>query len=517
MKLQFLLVLALMGPVLARAVEINEIMYNPAGDDAGNEWVEIYNLERFDLANWTIGDLSSNDTLVAIKVTDSQFAIVVENPLLFADSNASVYFAGSTIGNGLGNSGDTIYFYNQNKTLVDFVAYNSTFANGNNKTLEKYNNSWHESIANGGTPGYENSVFLFSENNSDISVNVTANVTENSTINYTNLTNSTNSSQNNTANITNSANTTNSTNSSINHANSTQNETNAADACFTFIQINTSKQIYEDEAIKFRHIVNSSSDNFSIIYWVEDLFGAVVKNPYETRTLTEKSFTPHPSERDTVYIIKSVLKTDCANATAEKIVIFKTNETFEDIPVKETKNETKKEEVNEDKTKFSYNLLYYDENITQNVEARAVVEIISDGEPHQIKITGYIYRGAKKYSDIYEESFTIDRNDKKSTELLFLTGASPGEYKMKIRINKDSQKTDYEITMNVTVISDFANATENNGETMNKTSNNMSATKTNTTSPPVVYQSKQSKLNAVIPIAIITVLAGLSAVLVWKR
>ena len=74
------------------------------------------------------------------------------------------------------------------------------------------------------------------------------------------------------------------------------------------LEINTTKSIYEDEAIKFKHIVNSSSSDFSIIYWVEDLFGEVVKDKYETKTLTQKSFTPNPDERDTTYIIKSILK-----------------------------------------------------------------------------------------------------------------------------------------------------------------------------------------------------------------
>ena len=142
--LLFLLIIA----NYAAAVEINEIMYNPAGDDTISEWIEIYNPENLDISNWTIGDLNSNDTLILVNLSNSQFAIITENLSLFSNSNASVYYAGSTIGNGLGNTGDTIFLYDANKTLVDFVSYNSTFANGNNYTIEKQNGSEKSLIVN---------------------------------------------------------------------------------------------------------------------------------------------------------------------------------------------------------------------------------------------------------------------------------------------------------------------------------------------------------------------------------
>ncbi len=323
--MKLLIVLFLLLLPVASAIEINEIMYNPVGDDSGNEWVEIYNPGHIDLSNWTIGDLSANKTLAAVRITDSDFLLVVENNRSFGNSNASIYYAGSLIGNGLGNSGDSVFLYDKNKTLIDSVAYNSTFANGNNKTLEKFNSSWQESIADGGTPGFENSVSFVVPNFTNQTNLTEANLTDNST-DQTNV--SANDTNQTSANLTN-----------ANQTNSTSNETANPPACVSSIKINATKEIYTDEAIKFRHIVNSSDDNFSIIYWVEDLFGNVVKSEYETKTISEKSFTPHLDERDTVYVIKSILK-GCNESYGEKMVAYKTEKEIADTPVNSTKQES---------------------------------------------------------------------------------------------------------------------------------------------------------------------------------
>ena len=504
LPLLVLIILAILPAVYA--IEINEIMYNPVGDDSGNEWVEIYLPEKINLSNWTIGDLASNDTLIPVKITDSAYAIVVENRSMFSDSNASVYYASSTIGNGLGNSGDTIFLYDLNKTIVDSVVYNSTFANGNNKTLEKFNGSWSESIAEGGTPGFENSA--------SFSIQNFTNSTINETINNTNSTNTT----------------------QINDTNPENQTEENNSACISEISINTTKEIWTDEAIKFRHIVNSSYENYSIVYWVEDLFGNVAKSQYETKTLAEKSFTPHPSERDTVYVVKSILK-GCNESYAEKTVIYITNESFNGSANENSDSESNdsgnEDSLPDEKPKFSYELLSYLEEIPQNSDASAVVRINSDENSHDIYIQVYIYRYSKKYSDIGEAEFTIGSAESNDEELNFFTNASPGQYKMKIKITKDELKTPYEITKNVTVIAGItADIQESGGEQNstgaalknetnapeNKTEIPKNITKQiNITNDPIVYQSKQAKSEYLVPIIIISILAVVSGVLIWKR
>ena len=36
------------------AIRINEVELNPAGDDSGNEWVELYSAEEIDLQGWRL-------------------------------------------------------------------------------------------------------------------------------------------------------------------------------------------------------------------------------------------------------------------------------------------------------------------------------------------------------------------------------------------------------------------------------------------------------------------------------
>ncbi len=492
MKPYILLFLALLPP--AAAVEINEIMYNPAGADRGYEWVELFNPDKLNLSNWTIGDLMSNDTLVAVKITNSSFAIIVENESLFNDSNASLYYAGPLIGNGLGNSGDTIHLYSSNGSVIDSVNYNNSFANGNNKTLEKHNNSWSESLNEGGTPGFNNSFHpLVNLTNSTFENETETNETGNTTINDTqgNQTNQTNVTNENT--------------------------------CIAEISINTTKEIYVEEKIKFKHIINSSED-FSIIYWIEDLFGNVVKDEYETETLTYKSYTPHPEEDDRVFVIKSVLK-GCKETYAERIIIYRKQEETRlsaEENEEETKEEEEKETAHEAKQQFSYSLLSYSEQIPRNSEASAVVEIISDNEPHLIKLTAYLYRGPKKYSGIAEHNFTLGKMESEAVELKFFTNASAGDYKLKVKINKDNQKTDYQLRANVTVVED-KNGSEKEPEAKKEKKTTKADEKpssrevVNITNPPVVYKSAKAKSEALVPIILISLLALVSAVLIWKR
>ena len=42
------------------AIRINEVELNPAGDDSGNEWVELYSEEEIDLQNWKLINGDSN-------------------------------------------------------------------------------------------------------------------------------------------------------------------------------------------------------------------------------------------------------------------------------------------------------------------------------------------------------------------------------------------------------------------------------------------------------------------------
>jgi len=137
-------------------LRINEVMYNPEGDDNNKEFVEIYHTSPLNLTGWVIGDSASNDTLTLLQYTNSSYSLIVEAGFNYSSIHSSIYSAGATIGNNLGNDGDSIYLYNSS-ILIDTASYNGTYAAGNGDTLEFCYENWQESSIIWGSPGSENS------------------------------------------------------------------------------------------------------------------------------------------------------------------------------------------------------------------------------------------------------------------------------------------------------------------------------------------------------------------------
>ncbi len=126
---------------LSNAVVINEIMYNPAGDDNNNEWVELYNNDSvsYNMSNWTIGDMNSNDSLRRLQGSDilpaGGYALIAEEGInLSRYPNATFFSAGAAIGNDLGNTNDAVFLFSD--SLLDNMSYSSSQGgNGNGKSL----------------------------------------------------------------------------------------------------------------------------------------------------------------------------------------------------------------------------------------------------------------------------------------------------------------------------------------------------------------------------------------------
>jgi len=159
---------------------VNEIMYDPPD---GNEWIELYNDYPFsiNLNSWNLTDNLKTDSFTCCFFSPNCSLIIPpQSYVLITDQKTTLYNStlynsplsnflnvcvdDNDIGNGLGNTGDTINL--SNKTTQTLVTYSSNQgANGNNKTLErKSDNTWDESIVNFGTPGKKNSIYdLISE------------------------------------------------------------------------------------------------------------------------------------------------------------------------------------------------------------------------------------------------------------------------------------------------------------------------------------------------------------------
>jgi len=305
------------------AAHINEVMYNPSGDDNNNEFVEIFGTDN--LSGFTIGDSNANDSFVLLQHADGNFSLVVEDGFNFTGLNCSIYSTGATIGDNLNNNNDGVFLYEQ-ELMVDTFSYDGSLANGNGKSLSFIENEWKESLAIGGTPCKENTL----ENSHINNTNQTANGTMNSTINDS-INQSINISLNVTLNETfnNTANTTinNTQNITINITiNTTQN--NTMHSCNISIWIETEKNIYENkETVAFYNKLSNKSIDFEIEYWIEDAFGNVIKKKTVTQNTDKKSYTPDIEEHDLGLVIKSRLNaTSCSNVQqndAEKAIIVR--------------------------------------------------------------------------------------------------------------------------------------------------------------------------------------------------
>jgi hypothetical protein len=114
------------APTSARVV-INEVYYQ-GGSDV--EWVELYNggNASADLANWTISDNNSTDTLTtpSVVLPPDSFAVIVgtnNSGQVIASGAIKIILSNTSIGNGLANGGDRLILRDNGSNLIDQMNY----------------------------------------------------------------------------------------------------------------------------------------------------------------------------------------------------------------------------------------------------------------------------------------------------------------------------------------------------------------------------------------------------------
>ena len=463
-------------------VVINEIFYNAPGSDNNKEFVELYAHNMPLLVDFTIMDASSEDTLLPIRLTNSSYALIVEDGFIYDNISASIYSAGATIGNNLDNSGDILTLFTPQGNIVTTEIYNSTYANGNGFSLERINDIFLESLVVGGTPGKPNSALV-----------------------------------------------------PTNHKCS--------------LQILTPKQII-DKNDKLTFSFRTNTNNFIIVYWIEDLFGTILKNKINTTNTNKKSYTPKldESQNEKTLVIKSTLNTNFCNTSASELVVVigkeqncsslsideinlgadekarfgetlavelsfcttktnqkinlwledKENKISQDSSIKLTdhftqgtikfpisikpncnhkfepktysliakgfnKETTRSVIVDENldclKTKINpkqtrKQLKYFHTNsISQTNNSFNITTILeNENKPHNFTISSYIYRGSKKYAQTQPNTIMLDSEEHEIiTHNLNISNIPSGDYKLRTRILKDNLKTPYYLTQNLTI------------------------------------------------------------------
>ena len=149
---------------------INEIHYNPAGDDVPYEFVELYNSTAgaLSLTGITFEDDDGHAVdLTGTTIDANNFVVIAQTDTAYTALTCPVIATGGYF--GLSNSGNQLYV-KDGTTVIDSVLYDDaspwpTSPDGSGPSLELTNASldnslaenWHASYVAGGTPGAVNS------------------------------------------------------------------------------------------------------------------------------------------------------------------------------------------------------------------------------------------------------------------------------------------------------------------------------------------------------------------------
>ncbi len=153
-------VLLCWGSGVQAQVVFTEIMYDVAGRDDGNEWVEVYNQGESDVDVTTLrfveGGVNHKITEMSTAVLRAhEYAIIADNATAFSSLYPS--FTGLLFDSSfsLANTGEALSLKND-EVSIDMVTYTpNEGANGTGASLQKINTSWVVAAAN---PGYGSSL-----------------------------------------------------------------------------------------------------------------------------------------------------------------------------------------------------------------------------------------------------------------------------------------------------------------------------------------------------------------------
>ncbi|MBU3941470.1 MAG: hypothetical protein KKF74_01000 [Nanoarchaeota archaeon] len=419
--------------------------------------------------------------------------------------------------------------------------------------------------------------------------------------------------------------------------------------CNISLNIGTWKNLYFDEPTVFYLNLNNETFTFIIEYWVEDLFGNVVKNPINTTNTNKKSFSPKLDEPDRAFIIKASLAFIACNdsnkddnyaerlfvvkgeepakeskieiselylnkdnaiefgeALKAKISIYKGDSTKNVVSVwaenqkankistetskititkkfseniitvpiqlklncdskldegrhflvveglgiktkkeflvkgnlnslcpKETKPSTETASETKSNSKFSYKIISFPLTVENNNEFKTQILITAKDET-RLNIWSYVYRGSKCYSGEREDNIQqvlIQSNENKTIELEnTIIDAEPGDYKLKVKLLLEGQKTEKEITENIEVIESIEAKDEKNekdisklelNETIEKTTAEYSCDPLNLIGNEIplgtVYMSTSEKASNLAKYIFLGLSVLLNVLLIWRR
>ncbi|MBL7050852.1 hypothetical protein ISS04_01675 [Candidatus Woesearchaeota archaeon] len=157
---------------------------------------------------------------------------------------------------------------------------------------------------------------------------------------------------------------------------------------------------------------------------------------------------------------------------------------------------------------FYYSLNFFQTEIQNNKSFTTTINLTNnDNQPHNISIWSYIYRHTTSYSGERTgnlKTLTLPPNISILLNLTnTITNTEPGDYKLKVKINKDNQATNKEITKEILVTPTQSteinqlnnnNITQTNNLSYQNTAHILPTGMTTINSTKVVFQSPITKL-----------------------
>ncbi|MBI2208322.1 lamin tail domain-containing protein [Candidatus Woesearchaeota archaeon] len=532
------------------------------GDNNDNDTIEggLYNKEGTVIPAYGFAIIADGSTRVYNNFNVSSDAV-------------RLYVDDSSIGNGLSNSGEAFYLYDSNGNLVDVKNYNSTT---DGLSWAVLNGSLHKSNP---TPGFPNdgsaiinegcdyavnfilSKTLF-DNSSDFTFKIRASKISGTTTNFTmraKIEDLNGKLVREYEPFTNESITTQKTSSeytpNLDEGKSYILDSNITTGCDdaniennfdmqiitikgkpldekSSINIENVLDLGNDKQAKFGQIIRvrlnaykGNTNKESIAVWIEDNNGNRVSK--QSRTGLESKYTNYsltiPVQIDPNcdgkfdnddYTIKAE---GLDSQDEEEIRIDDLTDSMCDVKIIESKKLAAKG--------FDFELKDFNEvvDVNKKFSAKIVLDNNND-EDMDIKLWSYVYRGSKSYSGEREENmkeFTLNRNSLQVVELSnMVENMQPGNYKFKVVLNKNGQKTNNEITKDIVVKN---NQDENNNpeeleaKEINIDDGIKNKITNNAVNYGIVYESTTEKAKNLILMFLVFLSVVLNIVLIWRR
>jgi len=531
------------------------------GDDKDNDTIEggLYNKEGTVIPAFGYAIVTDEATRVYNNFNVSSDAI-----RLYVDDGA--------IGNGLNNNGETIYLYDNNGNFIDKKTYNKTTED---LSWAYVNGSLHKSNP---TPGFINDESLISEqgcdfavefilaktvfeNSSEFSFKIRASKVSGQKTNFTSRAKIEDlngklireykpfTSQSITKQRTSTEYTPNLEEgksyfmgSNITVECNDINENNNFDTRIITIK---GKPLREDSSIDIEKIFDLGSDKKakfgqtiriklnaykgntnkkSVAVWIEDSKGDRLSK--QSKINLDLKYTNYSL---TIPVqIKPNCDEDFDNDDYTIVAKGLDSEDEEEVEIEDLTNEMCEVKVIEAKPfsskKFNFDIQDFNENIETGKKFNTKIMLDNNNDQDiPIKLWSYVYRGSKSYSGDREENmkeFVLKANSLHVVELSNIVDeAESGNYKFKVLLNKNNQKTNNEITKDITIINNLnknlkneKTEIENNGNENLITANNVLMNNYG-----LVYESTTEKAKSLVPIFLIILSIMINIALIWRR